>query len=214
MLCIVVLSSGSRLVEPDDYAYRASIVAITQGHLLTLSTAQVDRLAAQLPGPVAGAPGVVQWVQLPGGRWISEKDPGYPFLAAPFQALGIIRLAPLFYGALGCLGLFFGARRWLGRYGGAAAVALFCPSGAALASAAVAVAMFGLGAWSFAIMREFQLGGIHQGPPGAVPRTAQGRQPGTVPQALTRQADVSQSRVPALERVRGAKSPDLTRREP
>jgi hypothetical protein len=71
-------------------------------------------------------------VQLPGGRWISEKDPGYPFLAAPFQAAGIIRLAPLFYGALGCLGLFFGARRWLGRYGGPAAVALFCSSGAAL----------------------------------------------------------------------------------
>ena len=132
VLCVVVLSSASRLVEPDDYAYRASIVAITQGHFLTLSTAQVDRLAAQLPGPVAGAPGVLQWVQLPGGRWISEKDPGYPFLAAPFQAAGIIRLAPLFYGALGCLGLFFGARRWLGRYGGAAAVALFCSSGAAL----------------------------------------------------------------------------------
>ena len=132
LLCVVVLSSASRLVEPDDYAYRASIVAITQGHFLTLSTAQVDRLAAQLPGPVAGVPGVLQWVQLPGGRWISEKDPGYPFLAAPFQAAGIIRLAPLFYGALGCLGLFFGARRWLGRYGGAAAVVLFCSSGAAL----------------------------------------------------------------------------------
>ena len=132
VLCIVVLSVASRLVEPDDYAYRASIVAITQGHFLTLSTAQVDRLAAQLPGPVAGVPGVLQWVQLPGGRWISEKDPGYPFLAAPFQAAGIIRLAPLCYGALGCLGLFFGARRWLGRFGGAAAVVLFCSSGAAL----------------------------------------------------------------------------------
>jgi hypothetical protein len=132
VLCLVVLSVASRLVEPDDYAYRASIVAITQGHFLTLSSAQVDRLAAQLPGPVAGVPGVLQWVQLPGGRWISEKDPGYPFLAAPFQALGIIRLAPLFYGALGCLGLFFGARRWLGRYGGAAAVGLFCSSGAVL----------------------------------------------------------------------------------
>jgi hypothetical protein len=71
-------------------------------------------------------------VQLPSGRWISEKDPGYPFLAAPFQLLGIIRLAPLFYGALGCVGLFFGARRWLGRFGGAAAVGLFCSSGAAL----------------------------------------------------------------------------------
>jgi hypothetical protein len=75
---------------------------------------------------------IVQWVQLSSGRWISEKDPGYPFLAAPFQALGIIRLAPLFYGALGCLGLFFGARRWLGRFGGGAAVGLFCTSGAAM----------------------------------------------------------------------------------
>jgi hypothetical protein len=43
----------------------------------------------------------------------------------------MIRLAPLFYGALGCLGLFVGARRWLGRFGGTAAVALFCSSGAA-----------------------------------------------------------------------------------
>ena len=33
VLCIVVLSAASRLVEPDDYAYRASIVAVTQGHL-------------------------------------------------------------------------------------------------------------------------------------------------------------------------------------
>ena len=149
VLCVLVLSVASRLVEPDDYAYRASIVAITQGHFLTLSTAQAERLAAQLPGPggrpVAGSPGggpvagapvpavfIPQWVQLSDGRWISEKDPGYPFLAAPFQAAGIIRLAPLFYGALGCLGLFFGARRWLGRYGGAAAVVLFCSSGAAL----------------------------------------------------------------------------------
>jgi hypothetical protein len=82
------------------------------------------------PGPFGG--GIEQWVQLPDGRWISEKDPGYPFLAAPFQALGIIRLAPLFYGGLACVGLFFGARRWLGRYGGATAVGLFCSSGAAL----------------------------------------------------------------------------------
>jgi hypothetical protein len=41
----------------------------------------------------------------------------------------------LFYGALGCLGLFFGARRWLGRWGGTWAVVLFCSSGAALAFA-------------------------------------------------------------------------------
>jgi hypothetical protein len=137
VLCVMALSFSPRLVEPDDYAYRASIVAMTEGHFLTLSTAQVQALAAQLPGPSrgrrAGGPGVIQqWVQLPGGRWISEKDPGYPFLAAPFQALGIIRLAPLFYAALGCLGLYAGARRWLGRWGGAAAAGLFCSSGAAM----------------------------------------------------------------------------------
>ena len=137
VMCIIVLTAVPFLVEPDDYAYRASIVAITQGHFLTLTTAQVHALGARLAGghwnqPGLPLPPIAQWVRLPGGRWISEKDPGYPFLAAPFQALGVIRLAPLFYGALGCLGLFFGARRWLGRFGGAAAVGLFCSSGAAL----------------------------------------------------------------------------------
>jgi hypothetical protein len=112
VLCVAVLAVAPQLVEPDDHAYRASIVALTDGYPLTLSTAQVSVLAAQLAGEGGG---IAQWVQLPDGQWISEKDPGYPFLAAPFQALGIIRLAPLFYGALGCLGLFFGARRWLGR---------------------------------------------------------------------------------------------------
>ncbi len=136
-LCIVVLTAAPFLVEPDDWAYRASIVAMTQGHFLTLTSAQAHALARQLAVGHWGRPGlppppVPQWVQLPGGRWVSEKDPGYPFLAAPFQALGIIRLAPLFYGGLGCLGLFFGGRRWLGRFGGAATVGLFCSSGAAL----------------------------------------------------------------------------------
>ena len=143
VLCIVVLSVSPQLVEPDDYAYRGSIVAMTQGHFLTLSSAQYHALSAQMArslgglsfraaGPGGGVPGVAQWVRLPDGRWISEKDPGYPFLAAPFQALGIIRLAPLFYGALACLGLFAGARRWLGRFGGTAAVVLFCSCGAAM----------------------------------------------------------------------------------
>jgi hypothetical protein len=142
-LCVVTLSVAPQLMEPDDYAYRASITGITQGYFLTLSTAQAHALQAQLggadPGPGAaepsgprGVPLISQWVQLPNGRWISEKNPGYPFLAAPFQLLGIIRLAPLCYGALGCLGLFCGARRWLGRFGGATAVGLFCSSGAAL----------------------------------------------------------------------------------
>jgi hypothetical protein len=130
-LCAVVLSVAPQLgVEPDDGAYRASIVALTEGNFLTLSTAQAETLARKLDDNPAAPPN--QWVELPGGRTISEKNPGYPFLAAPFQALGIIRWAPLFYGALACLGLFAGARRWLGRFGGPAAVGLYCSSGAAL----------------------------------------------------------------------------------
>ncbi|MCW2931841.1 MAG: hypothetical protein JWM19_2803 [Actinomycetia bacterium] len=130
VLCAVVLSVAPQLgVEPDDGAYRASIVAMTEGHFLTLSSAQVSALAVKL-GDGLGVPN--QWVELASGRFISEKDPGYPFLAAPFQALGIIRWAPLFFGALACLGLFIGARRWLGRFGGLAAVGLYCSSGAVL----------------------------------------------------------------------------------
>jgi hypothetical protein len=43
----------------------------------------------------------------------------------------------------------------------------------ALISAALVVAMFGLGAWSFATMRDFSLGGLpvtHGGPPGPPPK--------------------------------------------
>src|SRR5260221_3294964 len=141
VLCAVVLSTAPRrAVEPDDGAYRASIVAMTEGDFLTLSSAQVTALTELLRGPDGAGPGGAvggvqfpnQWVELSDGRYISEKDPGYRFLAAPFQALGIPRKAPLFYGALACLGLFVGARRWLGRWGGLAAVGLYCSSGAAL----------------------------------------------------------------------------------
>jgi hypothetical protein len=91
VLCVLVLRAVPYLPEPDDYAYRASIVAMTDGHFFTLSGAQAHALAVQLapqlggsrlgPGPGGGP---VQWVQLPGGRWISEKDPGYPYLAVAF----------------------------------------------------------------------------------------------------------------------------------
>ena len=132
-LCVVVLSVAPQSAEPDDGAYRASIVAMTEGYFLTLSTAQAETLARKLGDNPAAPPN--QWIELSDGRYISEKDPGYPFLASPFQAAGIIRWAPLFYGALACLGLFVGARRWLGRFGGLAAVGLYCSSGAALAFA-------------------------------------------------------------------------------
>jgi hypothetical protein len=128
-MCALVLSVAPQLgVEPDDGAYRHSIVAMTDGDFLTLSSDQLNALAGQLGGRTVPN----QWIELPNGRYISEKNPGYPYLAAPFQALGIIRWAPLFYGALACLGLFIGARRWLGRFSGAAAVGLYCSSGAAL----------------------------------------------------------------------------------
>src|SRR5439155_1078023 len=121
-LCVVVLSVSPQAAEPDDGAYHASIVAMTEGHFLTLSTDQAEALARKLGDNPAAPPN--QWVEVTDGEYISEKDPGYPFLAAPFQRLGIIRWAPLFFGALACLGLFIGARRWLGRFGGLAAVGL------------------------------------------------------------------------------------------
>ena len=131
VLCAVALSTPWKFVEPDDYAYRAAIVALAHGHL-TLANAQYLALRSHLSAVDGGGPGILQWVQHGGGWWMSEKNPGYPFFAVPFYALGIMRLAPLFYGALGCAGLFVGGRRWLGRWGGTAAVALFCTSGAAM----------------------------------------------------------------------------------
>jgi hypothetical protein len=135
VLCLLVLRASPYLPEPDDVAYRASIVAVAHGHFFTLSGAQAHALAEQVApraGLVPPGGGPIQWVRLASGRWISEKDPGYPYLAVAFQTLGIIRLAPLFFGALACLGLYFGAGRWLGRFGGAAAVGLYCSSGAAI----------------------------------------------------------------------------------
>jgi hypothetical protein len=132
-MCVAVLVRSAQLLEPDDFAYRASIIALTHGHLLSLTNAEYQALLTELSN--AGGQGIAQWVHTASGTWISEKNPGYPFLAAPFQMLGLLRAAPLFYGALGCLGLFAGARRWLGRWAGTWAVVLFCSSGAALAFA-------------------------------------------------------------------------------
>ncbi len=128
-MCVAVLAKAPQLLEPDDFAYRASIVALSQGHVL-LSNAQYLALLAQLSAHGGG--GIYQWVHLASGRWISQKNPGYPFFAVVFQWLHALRFAPLFYGAFGCVGLFYGARRWLGRWGGTYCVALYCASGAAL----------------------------------------------------------------------------------
>ncbi len=139
VLCGAALTRTVTLLEPDDYAYRASIVALTEGHVI-LSDAQYQDLAERLQqqdsaSGLSGSRGIAQWTQLDDGNWVSEKNPGYPFLVAPFALVGLERLAPLFYGGLGCVALFFGGRRWLGAWGGTFAVGLFCSSGAALAFA-------------------------------------------------------------------------------
>ena len=87
-MCLVILLRSPQLLEPDDYAYRASIIALSQGHLL-LTNAQYFALKAQLSAH--GGPGIEQWVHLRSGRWISQKNPGYPFFAVVFQWLHALR---------------------------------------------------------------------------------------------------------------------------
>ena len=130
--CVVVLTRRTVLLEPDDSAYLASILALTHGHL-SLTTAQYHEVATQLRSTYGT--GILQWDHLPNGQWISEKNPGYPFYAVAFEWLGILRWAPLVAGGLASTSLFIGARRWLGRWGGTWAAILFLCSGAALAFA-------------------------------------------------------------------------------
>ncbi|MEZ5207217.1 MAG: hypothetical protein R2690_09650 [Acidimicrobiales bacterium] len=78
-------------------------------------------------GPIFGEPppiGITQWVRLDDGTCVSEKSPGYPFLLAPFDSLGLVRLAPLLFGLVGFVGIWTGARRWLGPWGACTAVGL------------------------------------------------------------------------------------------
>ena len=125
--CVVILLKKAQLMEPDDYAYRASIVALSEGHV-ALSTAQYHALSTQVGG-------IQQWVQLPSGKWMSEKNPGYPFYAVVFQWLHALRFAPLFAGGLASTSLFIAARKWLGRWAGTWATIFFLASGMAMAFA-------------------------------------------------------------------------------
>ena len=128
-LCVIVLTRATALLEPDDYAYRASIAALANGHIL-LTNAQYVALNHQLAH--GSGQGIVQWHRMASGKWISEKNPGYPLFAVLFYVAGLLRLAPLFYGGLACVGLYLGARAWLGKWAGTYCVWLYCFSGAAL----------------------------------------------------------------------------------
>jgi len=130
--CAVVLTKPTALLEPDDSSYLASIVALTHGHL-ALSAAQYHQVAAELQARYGTS--ILQWDHLSSGRWISEKNPGYPFYALPFQWLGVLRAAPLVAAAVASTSLFISGRRWLGRWGGTWATVLFLCSGAAMAFA-------------------------------------------------------------------------------
>jgi len=129
LFVVLVLTRATALLEPDDYAYRASIVALSHGHIV-LTNAQYNALNRQLAS--SGGQGILQWHHLTSGKWISEKNPGYPFFAVLFYLLGLLRVTPLFYGALACAGLYAGAKAWAGRWAGTYAVWLFCFSGAAI----------------------------------------------------------------------------------
>ena len=129
----LVLSQNEKMIEPDPYAYRASIAALEDGNI-SLSQEQYDALSLKLQQSSSGG-GIMQWHQNNDGSWVSEKNPGYPFLAVGFDEAGALRLAPLFYGALACLAMWFGARRWLGRWGGTFAVGAYCSTALAMVMA-------------------------------------------------------------------------------
>jgi len=122
-----------KLIEPDAYAYRASIEVLKEGEL-SLNQNDYDSLSLRLQNSELGG-GIMQWHRSDDGQWVSEKNPGYPFLAVPFDAVGARRLAPLFYGLLACVGMWFGGRRWLGEWGGTFAIGVYCSTPLAIVMA-------------------------------------------------------------------------------
>ena len=54
VLSVLVMRASLYLPEPDDFACRASVVAMTHGHFFTLSGAQARALADQVDRPRFG----------------------------------------------------------------------------------------------------------------------------------------------------------------
>jgi hypothetical protein len=108
VLCVVVLRAC--LPEPDDIAYRASIVAMTHGTSSPCRSAGTSVAQQVAPGRISSNwGGPIQWGAARWRKWVSEKDPGYPYRRGVPDARGY-PATPLFFAALACLGLYFGAR--------------------------------------------------------------------------------------------------------
>ena len=107
---------------------------MTEGHFLTLSTAQAEALARKLGDNPAAPPN--QWVEL-GQRAVDQREGSRAIRSSRRRSRSSASSAGrrCSTGHWPALGLFIGARRWLGRFGGLAAVGLYCSSGAALAFA-------------------------------------------------------------------------------
>jgi hypothetical protein len=56
-LCIAVLMRAPHLLEPDDFAYRASIVALSHGHILLSSAVPRARAPTRVGDLGRGTPG-------------------------------------------------------------------------------------------------------------------------------------------------------------
>ena len=104
LLCSLVLLSNPKFREPDAYAYRAATVSLLEGTAPVLTREQYLDLDVRLRehgnDGWQGQLGIEMWVALSEDRFTSEKNPGYPFLMAPFEQLSVSRLGPLLYGGL------------------------------------------------------------------------------------------------------------------
>src|SRR5450759_1954394 len=81
-LCVAVLARSAQLLEPDDYAYRASTIALTQGHMLSLTNAEYQALLQQLSG--GGGMGIHRSVGAHGRRHLDRREePRLPIPCRP-----------------------------------------------------------------------------------------------------------------------------------
>jgi hypothetical protein len=95
-----------RMPDPWAYAFAADNFAHGRWTITTQEMA-AGRNRTRLQGGM-----LTQYVEIAPGRWAFEKAPGYPLLAAPFQALGLMRWANIVLAALAAWTLYRGVSCW------------------------------------------------------------------------------------------------------